>query len=84
MSELIQELDNQLNIRAHWPDRFLTHTSDTAQGPLKATVNSAPLVPEGGQVPSRDTRNNMEQGTAFDTEAGRNTKVMGLPWWAGG
>ena len=53
MSELIQQLDNQLNIEAHWPDRFLTHGSDTMQGPQKARVNSASLTPAGGQVPSR-------------------------------
>ena len=53
------------------------------QGLLKATLSSASLTPEGGQVPSRDTAN-MEQDTAFNTEAGRNAKGTGLPWWSCG
>ena len=66
MCELIQELDNQLNIGAHWLDRFLTHGSDTMQGLLKARVNSASLTPAGGQVPSRTqqtTRNKTQLST---------------------
>ena len=73
MSEIVQELDNQLKIIMHWLNRFLTHVSNIRQGLLGAAVTSASFRPAERQVLGRDTMYNTEGDTAFNTDAGRNT-----------
>lgn len=52
MSEIVQELDNQLKIILHWLNRFLTHVSNKTQGLLGAAMTcfiQACRVPGTGQ-----------------------------------